>query len=156
MSAESSRWRRWAVALVRHAASIMPDAQTPWADAMRRELDYIGDDPAALRWALGCVAASYRIRLTRRPRRSAGFALRQVAAGGALMLLIGVVLQDRAGGQTVPPQPLVDEHACDPADAPTAVRSYGSTARRDRGGNTETGRECADAMSKTTGTPSGR
>jgi hypothetical protein len=33
---------------------------------MRRELDYIEDDRAALHWALGCVLASYRARLAAR------------------------------------------------------------------------------------------
>ena len=53
MSAVRERWRKIAVALAEHAA------RSPWADAMRRELDYIGDDRAALRWAIGCVGASY-------------------------------------------------------------------------------------------------
>ena len=158
MSANSTRWRRWAVALVRHAASIMPSARSPWAAAMRRELDYIGDDGAALRWALGCVAASYRLRLMQRPRWSATFALRQVAAGGALILLIGIALEDRAGGQTAPPRPVVDEHACDRPDAPTDVRPKNTAARRD-GANTEARRapsECTDPLSKTSETPSSR
>ncbi len=35
---------------------------------MRRELDHIEDDRAAVRWALGCVVASYRARLPALPR----------------------------------------------------------------------------------------
>ena len=55
--------RRAAAAAVRHAARVMPAAHASWAEAMRRELDHIEDDRAALRWALGCVLSSYRIRL---------------------------------------------------------------------------------------------
>jgi hypothetical protein len=109
------RWRRWATALARHAASTMPGARSPWADAMRRELEYIADDRAALRWAFGCVLASYRARLTCRPRWNVG--VRQVAVGGTLVLLVGVAIQDRAGGQTVP-RPVVDERACDLSAGP--------------------------------------
>jgi hypothetical protein len=52
-------WRRLAVNFVRHAAWVMPHARSQWADAMRRELDYIADDAEALRWAVGCILASY-------------------------------------------------------------------------------------------------
>jgi hypothetical protein len=84
---------------------------------MRRELDYIADDRAALRWALGCLAAGYRMRWTQRLR--APIAWRSVATGGALMLVIGIALQDRAGGQTAPPPPpAFEETACDPATKP--------------------------------------
>ena len=105
MNAVPGTWRRLAVNLGKHAAWVLPGA--PWADAMRRELDYIGDDPAALQWALGCVVASYRARL------SQWFSLRptwrQVATSGALMVLIGLALQENAGGQTQPPWPACDE-----------------------------------------------
>jgi hypothetical protein len=53
------------VKLAHHAASVLP-AASPWAKAMRRELDYIEDDRAALHWALGCVVASYKARLAAR------------------------------------------------------------------------------------------
>jgi hypothetical protein len=114
MTTVPSRWRRSAVKLAQHAARVLPDARSPWADAMRREIDYIADDPAALRWALGCVLASYRARLAPRPcfsRRAVG---RYVATGGVLMLLIGVGLQGNAGGQTAPPRPAFDETTCEP------------------------------------------
>ena len=107
MSAALSRWRRLAVQLVQHAASALPGARAPWAEAMRRELDYIADDSAALRWALGCIIASYRTRLTQwfmiRPT------WRQFATSGALMVLIGLALQENAGGQTQPLQAVCDE-----------------------------------------------
>jgi len=109
MNTVPGRWRRLAVKLARHAARVLPGAPSPWADAMRCELDYIGDDPAALRWALGCVLASYRVRLTHRPCFGARTAWRQVATSGVLMLLIGLALLENAGGQTEPPRPAFDE-----------------------------------------------
>ena len=122
MNAGSSRWRRWAMRLAQHAACVLPGARSPWADAMRRELDYIADDSAALRWALGCVLASYRLRLADRPLWSARGTWRHVAASGALMLLIGLAFHDRADGQTEPPRPALNETACDRTDAPVRVR----------------------------------
>jgi hypothetical protein len=113
MSAVPSRWRRLAVQLMQHAAWVLPGGQSPWADAMRRELDYIAGDPAALRWALGCVLASYRARFTDRPTLSARTTLQRVAASCALMVLIGVALQENAGGQTAPPRPAFDEMTCE-------------------------------------------
>jgi hypothetical protein len=104
---------------------------------MRRELDYIADDRAALRWALGCVLASYRARLTYRPRWNLG--VRQAAMGGALVLLVGVAIQDRAGGQTVAPRPAVDERSCD-------LRAGAGHSLSD----------CNDPMTKTPDTPSNR
>ena len=122
MNAISSRWRRWAVRLAQHAAGVMPGARSPWADAMRRELDYIPDDTAALRWALGCVLASYRSRLAHRPWLRVRPAWRHVAASGAVMLLIGFTLQVSAEGQTEPPRPAPNE-TCDRADvSPQIVR----------------------------------
>ncbi len=99
--------------LAQHAACVMPGARSPWADAMRRELDYIPDDAAALRWALGCVLASYRSRLAHRPWLRVRSTWRQVAASGAVLLLIGLTLQVSAEGQTEPPAP---NEACDRAD----------------------------------------
>jgi len=129
MNAVSSRWRRWAMRLAQHAASVMPGARSPWADAMRRELDYIEHDSAALRWALGCMLASYRLRLAHRPFWSARW--RHVAASGALMLLIGLALQERANSQTEPPRPAVEETTCDrgvslPSDPARVPRNNGS------------------------------
>src|SRR5438067_6713665 len=113
MNALRGQWRRWAVKLAQHGSRVLPGTRSPWADAMRRELDYIADDPAALRWALGCVLASYRARLAERGSPHARTAWRQVATGVALMLLIGLVLQDNAGGQTEPPPPALNETRCD-------------------------------------------
>jgi hypothetical protein len=66
MSAMPGRWRRIAVLLAQHASRVLPrarSARSPWAEAMRRELDYIEDDRAALHWAIGCVTASYTAHL---------------------------------------------------------------------------------------------
>lgn len=112
MNAAESRFRRLAVTLARHAAWVLPSAPSSWADAMRHELDYIADDKAALRWAFGCTLASYKARVTHRLRFSPR-AWRHVATSGALMLMIGLALQEHAGGQTEPPQPGFDETTCD-------------------------------------------
>src|SRR6266852_1981894 len=113
--------RRLAVKLAQHASWVLPGARTPWAEAMRRELDYIEDDPAALRWAFGCVLASYKARLASplptlprmrgRVGRVAGW--RHAATSGILMLVIGFALLENAGGQTEPPRPNFNETMCD-------------------------------------------
>jgi hypothetical protein len=62
MSAIPGRGRRIATVLAEHASRVLTRARlapSPWADAMRRELDYIEDDRAALRWAIGCITTSY-------------------------------------------------------------------------------------------------
>ena len=63
MSAGGTRLRRWAVAVVGVAAGILPPARGAWAKAMRREIDFIGPDAAALRWAFGCLFASVNERI---------------------------------------------------------------------------------------------
>lgn len=112
-AARTGRWRRLAVRLVQYAAWFLPGAQSPWGDAMRRELDYITGDPAALRWALGCVLASCKARWTDRSWFSTRLAWRYAATSGVLTLLIGVALQENASGQTGPLRPQFDETACD-------------------------------------------
>jgi hypothetical protein len=133
MNVSLGGWRRWAVKLAQHASWVLPGARSPWAEAMRRELDYIADDGAALRWALGCVLASYKARLAGPlPRSSSlflprlrgkvrwgqgrigrGAVLRHAATSGAVMLLIGLALLENAGGHAEPPQPVVNETTCD-------------------------------------------
>jgi hypothetical protein len=124
MNAGPTHWRRLAVKLAQHAAWILPGARSPWADAMRRELDYIGDDAAAVRWALGCILASYRARLAHRPCVTARAAWRQVATMGILMVLIGLALQENAGGKTEPPRPAFDEAPCNPPNASPQVHQH--------------------------------
>jgi hypothetical protein len=123
MTGVPSRCRRWAVTLARHAARMLPGTRSPWAQAMRRELDYIADDRVALRWALGCVLASYRVRLVHRLRLGGRAVGRALATGSVLMLLIGVALQEHAGGQTQPPRPSFDATACDLPDRTLEGRS---------------------------------
>jgi hypothetical protein len=117
MNVAPSQLRRLAAMLARHAAWVLPAAPSSWADAMRRELDYIADDADALRWALGCMLASYKARLTRRPRLSPRVTWRHVATSGAVMLLIGLALQEHAASQPEPPRPVADEMTCDRAEA---------------------------------------
>ena len=112
MNAEPSRWRRLAGRLVQHASWVLPGAG-PWGEAMRHELDYIADDGAALRWALGGLLASYRARLARWRRFGAQASLRYVGTGGVLMLMIGYALMGHASGQPEPLQPVFDEAVCD-------------------------------------------
>ncbi len=109
----SKRCRRLAVRLVLHAASVLPGAGAPWAEAMRHELDYIADDLAALRWAFGCLVASYRARLAELRCIGARASLRHVSAGIALMLVVGLTLVGHASGQTEPSRPVFDETSCD-------------------------------------------
>lgn len=131
MNAVPNRWRRLAVKLMQHAARILPGARSPWADAMRRELDYIGDDPAAVRWALGCILASYRARLADRPSFRTPAAWQHVAASGALIILIGLTLQENAGGQTAPPNPAPNETTCDLLRASPEGRPRGTKTAAD-------------------------
>jgi pimeloyl-ACP methyl ester carboxylesterase len=121
MNVSPGWWRRWAVKLAQHTSWVLPGAQSPWAEAMRCELDYIEDDAAALRWAVGCVLASYKARLAGplptlphiRGRVGRGAGWRYAATSGVLMLFIGFALLENAGGQTVPPRPVFSETTCD-------------------------------------------
>ena len=56
--------RQIACALMRHAARIMPAARADWSAAMESELGFIENDTMALHWALGCVIAGYRERIS--------------------------------------------------------------------------------------------
>jgi pimeloyl-ACP methyl ester carboxylesterase len=110
----SPTWsRRCAVKLAQHASRALPGAYACWAEAMRRELDYIEDDRAALRWALGCFLASHKARLAAWSGFRPPAILRHAAASSALMLLIGLALLENAGGQTKPPRPMFNETTCD-------------------------------------------
>ena len=116
-------WRRLAVSAARHAARVLPGANAPWADAMRRELDYIADDRAALRWAVGCVAASYLAWLAALPRLGRRMVSAPVAAGSVL-LVVGLAMQGHASDDPVPAKA-----ACERADAaPDVARAPVATA----------------------------
>ncbi len=112
MNTAPSRWRRSAIRLATHASWVLPGA-SPWADAMRHELDYISDDAAALRWAFGGVLASYRARFTPLRCVSARASLRYAGTIGVLLLVTGLALVGHASGQTEPLRPVFDEAACD-------------------------------------------
>lgn len=55
--------RTVAIGLLNHAARVLPAERAEWARAMAHELDHIGDAFEALRWSLGCVMASYLMRI---------------------------------------------------------------------------------------------
>jgi hypothetical protein len=119
MSAESSRWRRIALKVIGHASWVLPGARSGWADAMQRELDYIEDDRAALRWAIGCVMASYSSRLAARPR-SRWRASSGLVVAASMLLLIAMALQVHAGDEA--PLPAFDETTCDLPDMTQDIR----------------------------------
>jgi hypothetical protein len=58
---------------------------------MRRELDYISDDHAALRWAIGCVTASYTAHLVV-VLRLCGRILSRPLLAGAMLLSVALAL----------------------------------------------------------------
>lgn len=59
MTARPAFLRRMASALAAHAKQTMPRRRSVWAEAMERELEFIERDLDALRWATGCLIASY-------------------------------------------------------------------------------------------------
>jgi pimeloyl-ACP methyl ester carboxylesterase len=108
--------RGLAVSAVRHAAWVLPAECSSWADAMSRELYYIEDDRAALRWALGCIVASYAKRLLTLPRLRTRAVARPVGVGGMLMLVLVVALEGHANSQTDAVGPAFEETTCDLPD----------------------------------------
>jgi hypothetical protein len=63
MNSGRSAVRRLAVRLAAHAEKALPRSRVDWASAMRNEIHHISGNHAALKWALGCVFASYIERL---------------------------------------------------------------------------------------------
>jgi pimeloyl-ACP methyl ester carboxylesterase len=108
--------RRLAVRAVQHASWVLPAEYAPWADAMRRELHYIEDDRATLRWAVGCVVASYTKRLLVPPRVRARLFLKPVGASGMLVLVLVLALEGHARGQTDAFIPAFEETKCELPD----------------------------------------
>ena len=47
------------VRIARQATNVLPESRSVWAEAMINELEHIVGDFTALRWATGCVLASY-------------------------------------------------------------------------------------------------
>ena len=127
MNAMPGRWRRIALEVVGHASRLLPGAQSAWADAMRHELDYIEDDRTALRWAIGCLMASYGARLAPLRRLWWRVASAPVVAGGpvvagSMLLLMALELQGHAGDRTEPAFPAFEETACDLPDLTPDIR----------------------------------
>jgi hypothetical protein len=115
----STRWRRIALKIVGHASRMLPGARSDWADAMRREIDYIEDDGAALRWAAGCVTASYGARLAALPRPRWQVSLGPVMAC-SLVLLVAMALQGHASDEAMPPA--LNQTICDLRGAAPVLR----------------------------------
>jgi hypothetical protein len=116
MSRMSNACRRMAVRMARHATWVLPGGRPDWAAAMRSELDYIADDRAALRWALGCVSASYAARLVALARSCGRAVLRPVLAMGTL-LFIALAL-GHASDQARSAPPVSQETSCQRPDTP--------------------------------------
>jgi hypothetical protein len=55
--------RRVAIGLLVVASRVLPEERREWARDMRTEVDHIGSDALALRWAFGCVVASVNQRM---------------------------------------------------------------------------------------------
>ena len=70
--------RRLAARLLAAADHLLPRHLSTWARAMRRELDEIADDDAALLFATGCLRAAFGLAITMRLRSA-------LAAAGALL-----------------------------------------------------------------------
>src|SRR5258707_14048622 len=119
MNAISGRWRRVAQKVVGHASWVLPGARSSWADAMRRELDYIEDDRAALRWAVGCVMASYMARLAALTRLRWRVSSRPVVAS-ILLLFLALAVQGHASGEAS--LPVFEETTCDLSDVTPDIR----------------------------------
>ena len=133
MSTASALWRRVALRLVTHASSVLPGARSDWAEAMRREIEYIEDDAAALRWAAGCVTASYGARLADLAQPRWRVAPGPVVAGSAL-LLMAMALQGHASDEATPPA--LDALGCERTTVrlqvqPSQGRDRGALHRQD-------------------------
>ncbi len=106
MNARASLVRRLAFALIAHAADVLPPLRSPWGEAMKHELDHIEGDVEALRWAAGCVIASYLERGGRKMNQSFATIVRKPSAFlplamslTALALLGGAYIFALATGQ---------------------------------------------------------
>src|SRR6185312_935499 len=76
----------------------------------------------ALRWALGCVAASYTKRLLVLPRMRARHFINPIGATCVLVLVLGLALEGHARGQTDAFVPAFEESRCDlPNTSPDIV-----------------------------------
>jgi hypothetical protein len=85
MSERGTSTRKIARRLTSYAAHVLPHQRADWAKAMASELDHIRDDHSALRWAVGCLFASFIARAKFMVGKS--ISMRQAIA----MLLLSVV-----------------------------------------------------------------
>jgi hypothetical protein len=95
MSGHLSFPRRIALALMKHAAKVLPSARSPWAEAMQQEIYHIENDLEALTWTVGCVLASYveRSRVMSVINQDFSRALLALLIGGeALSMLFATIL----------------------------------------------------------------
>jgi len=105
MSPRISLLRRLSSALIAHAAGVLPPARSQWAEAMKNELHHIESDIEILRWAAGCVIASYLERGGTKMNQSFGTMVRKPSAFlplamsiTALALVAGAYIFALAGG----------------------------------------------------------
>lgn len=99
MSARVSLLRRIAVALVHHAGAILPPSRSSWAEAMKSELHHIEGNVAAVRWAAGCVLASYVEKRRTKMEQSFGTVVKKPSA--FLPLAMSVTALALVGGAYV-------------------------------------------------------
>jgi hypothetical protein len=64
MKDRTTIYQRIAARLAAHAARILPSGRAEWARAMQSEVEHLPTGAEALRWALGCVVASYTERIS--------------------------------------------------------------------------------------------
>ena len=112
MSAGPSRWRRVAIMLVEHTASVLPSGSSAWATAMLRETDHIEGDLDAVMWASGCLVAAYRMRLSAALKPDSLKILSRCMACTALMCVLCLGALNSAVGKTGPIQPMFQQVAC--------------------------------------------
>ena len=92
--------RRAAFGILRAAVRLAPTGSRRWGTAMLSELEHVGGDPAALRWALGGATAVCRHALThahplRRLARVRLSGRSKLAVGGAVLALALLLLASR-------------------------------------------------------------
>jgi hypothetical protein len=77
MSTRISPLRWLSSTFIAHASNVLPPGRLPWAEAMKNELEHIEGDVEALRWAAGCLIASYLERGGRKMNQSFGTLVRK-------------------------------------------------------------------------------
>jgi pimeloyl-ACP methyl ester carboxylesterase len=113
------RWKRLAVRILEHAASVLPPDSSAWAVAMVREADHIENDFEVVLWACGCLAAAYRQRLSAAWTLNARRGLGRCIACTAVMCVLCLGALNSAIGKTAPVPPVFERTACNlPTPAP--------------------------------------